>query len=91
VRRPVEQHADAVVLEALEQDAGKQYVSPVQMALVHVGLGERGEAPACLERAFTVRAVDLAAVRVDVRFAPMSADSRFNALLGRMNLDPVRR
>jgi tetratricopeptide repeat protein len=74
------------VLEALEQDARQQYVSPVQMALVHLGLGEHDEAMACLEQACNLRAVDLAFVRVDARFAPMAADGRFSALLERMNL-----
>ena len=42
------------VLEALEQDARQRYVSPVQMALVHLGLGEHDEALACLEQAFRI-------------------------------------
>lgn len=74
-------------LEVLEQDARQQYVSPVQMALVHRGLGDNDEVMACLERAFNLRAVDLAFVRVDARFVPIAADPRFSALLERMNLE----
>ena len=78
------------VLEALEQDARQQYVSPVQMALVHLGLGNHDGTLASLEQAFRMRAVDLAVVRVDARFAPIAADPRFTALLERMNLEPAR-
>ena len=54
---------------------------------LHLGLGEHDDVMACLEQAFSMRAVDLAVVRIDARFAPIAADPRFNALLERMNLE----
>jgi tetratricopeptide (TPR) repeat protein len=73
-------------LTRLEQESERHYVSPVRHALVHLGLGDAEAALASLERAFELRAIDLAAVRVDPRFAPLRGESRFRTLIARMNL-----
>jgi serine/threonine-protein kinase len=77
-------------LDALLAQERQDYVSPVQHALVHLGLGDVGAALDELERALALRAVDLAAVRVDPRCVPASGHPRFSALLARMNLTPIR-
>ena len=77
------------ILEQLNQSAADQYISPVQVALVHLGLGRTGDALAALEQAFDVHAVDLAAVRVDPRCAPLRREPRFMSVIRHMNLpDP---
>jgi TolB-like protein len=77
------------VLESLVDDEQQAYVSPVQHALVHIGLGDESAALNELERALALRAVDLAAVRVDPRYRPVWGRPRFNELLARMNLAPA--
>ena len=80
--------ADArVTLESLQHRARNEYVSPYQMALVQVGLGEHEAALCSLEQAFEAHAIDLSGVKVEPRFAPLVAAPRFAALLRRMNLD----
>ncbi|HJU41371.1 MAG TPA: winged helix-turn-helix domain-containing protein [Vicinamibacterales bacterium] len=74
-------------LAALQSRAATEYVSPYQAALIEIGLGESDSALRSLQRAFDIRAIDLSGVKVDPRFAPLAADSRFAALLRRMNLD----
>jgi len=73
-------------LKLLEQQAQREYISPVQNALAHLGLGNVDTALSCLGRAFAIRAVDLAAVRVDPRFACISGEARFRTLVREMNL-----
>jgi TolB-like protein len=73
-------------LAALESRAATEYVSPYQIALVQIGLGECDAALGSLQRAFDMRAIDLSGVKVDPRFGPLAPDRRFAGLLRRMNL-----
>jgi len=82
--RSSEAHA---VLESLELRARAEYISPYQMSLVHVGLGEHESALRRLEQAFEMRSIDLSGVKADPRFAPLAAEPRFIALLRKLNLD----
>jgi tetratricopeptide (TPR) repeat protein len=77
-------------LASLVAQGQQEYVSPVQHALVHIGLGDVSATLDELERALALHAVDLAAVRVDPRLVPASGHPRFRALLARMNLAPIR-
>jgi TolB-like protein len=74
------------VLQVLEEESSRRYVSPVQHALAHLGLGELDAALSALERALTARAIDLAAVRVDPRFSSIRGEPRFGSVIERMNL-----
>ena len=82
------ERARAVFDELTRQSEG-EYVSPVSYALAHLGMGERDASLAALERAVTTGAVDVAATRVDPRFAPIHAEPRFAALCRRMHLPPA--
>ena len=62
------------------------YVSPMNLALVHVGLGELDEAMAALERAYEDRAFLLILIGVDREYAPLHSDPRFADLLARIGL-----
>jgi len=75
-----------MVLRKLEERARTEYVSPFRVALIQVGLGDRGATLDSLERAFEIRAVDLSEVKVDSRFAPLAGEPRYVNLLRKMGL-----
>jgi tetratricopeptide (TPR) repeat protein len=70
-------------LQALSQST---YVSPFDIALVHVGLGMNDEAFAWLDKAYDDRSNRLAFIAVDPKLDALRADPRFNDLLRRMRL-----
>jgi eukaryotic-like serine/threonine-protein kinase len=69
-------------LKALSKD---RYVSPVTFLLAYLGLGEKDEAFAWLEKAYQERAV-LLYIKLDPIFDPIRDDPRFAQLLRRMGL-----
>ena len=73
------------ILEELTSRAKQRYVSSYQIALVHVGLGEKEKAFAALEKAFEERSTLLTYLKMDPRFDPLRTEPRFRALLQRMN------
>jgi len=74
------------LLADLERGAAVAYVSPYERARVRVGLGEPDRALELLERAYDAGTSALALVAVDPAFAPLRAEPRFRALLGRLDL-----
>jgi TolB-like protein/DNA-binding winged helix-turn-helix (wHTH) protein/Tfp pilus assembly protein PilF len=70
-------------LKALSQST---YVSPFDMALVHVGLGMNDEAFAWLDKAYDDRSNRLVFIAVDPKLDALRADPRFDDLLRRMGL-----
>jgi TolB-like protein/DNA-binding winged helix-turn-helix (wHTH) protein/Flp pilus assembly protein TadD len=74
------------LLTELRETGQRTYVAHVELALVHVGLGERDQALAAIERAFEERAFALRFLAVDERFAPLAGDPRFRGVLERMGL-----
>ena len=79
------------VLAELERLATQRYVSPLDFAVVHAGLGQRDQAFSWLEKAFDDKVARLSGVRADPRLASLHADPRFADLLRRMNLPPLSR
>ena len=73
-------------LGELERLGRERYVTPYGVALVHAGLGERDQALAWLERALADRAHWLVWLKLDPRFDPLRADSRFASVLQRVGL-----
>jgi TolB-like protein/Tfp pilus assembly protein PilF len=76
----------AAIVEKLERLARQSYVPPYHMALAQVGLGNRDEAFAQLERASLDRDPALMNVAVEPRFEPLRRDLRYRALIERMRL-----
>ena len=74
------------VLDRLEALARDGYVSPYNMATIHVGLGETDEAFAWLDRAFEERARSLVWLKVAKEYDGLRSDPRFNAFLRRIGL-----
>ena len=72
--------AARATLAALEAESATRYISPVLLAQVCAGLGERAAALDHLERAVAQRATDLPHVLVRPAFGPLRGDPRFDAV-----------
>jgi adenylate cyclase len=79
----------AQILARLEDRVKRgEYISPVSIALVHIGLGDADRALRWLERAYEERAPQLIWLKVDPIFDPLRSDPRFTRLLRRIGLEP---
>jgi tetratricopeptide (TPR) repeat protein len=76
------------MLEKLERQAKRTYVSPTLIGLVYVALGERQQAFAWLEKAYGQRDPLLLNLKVDASFDPLRSDPRFQDLLRRVGFPP---
>jgi hypothetical protein len=77
-------------VEKLENLGRKEHVSSVFMIWAHLGLGDKEEALADLERACAEHSHILAALKVEPAFDPLRSDPRFQDLLHRVGLDDTR-
>ena len=68
---------------------GKTYVSPGELAVLYVALGEREQAFAALERGFAARDVQLQYLAVDPAFDSLRDDPRFTDLVRRVGLPVI--
>jgi adenylate cyclase len=73
------------ILGELHEQSKKQYVSPYGLARVHAVLGHKEEALGFLETAYLERTPLLSLVKTDSLLDSLRPDSRFQALLRRMN------
>jgi hypothetical protein len=74
------------LLRQLERRAAAQYLSPVYLAFVDAGLGDRDAAFARLDEAFADRSPMLTGAKIDPLLDPLRGDPRMAALLRRMHL-----
>jgi tetratricopeptide (TPR) repeat protein len=74
------------MLDALRDVAASEYVSPVDFALVHLGLGETEAALDELERAFREKDASLVYLRSQPGLAPIRSEPRFQDLVKRIGL-----
>jgi serine/threonine-protein kinase len=76
------------ILEQLKQQAITGYVQPTAFALVCVGLGDKDQAIAWLEKAYAEeRGIYLTHLKVEPPWDPLRSDPRFKGLLRRMKLE----
>jgi tetratricopeptide (TPR) repeat protein len=71
------------ILKRLNELSRQGYVSPYHIALIYIGLGEKEEAFAWLEKAHNDRYWMMAFLKVDPRLDPLRSDLRFQDLLRR--------
>lgn len=77
----------AKALEILNQlKSSKEYVSPGELPVLLVALGDYDTAFASFERAFEAHDLQLMYLKVDPSFDPIRSDPRFADLLGRVGL-----
>jgi tetratricopeptide (TPR) repeat protein len=81
----------AEVLRQLDEIAKVRYVAPYNVALVHLGLGDRDAAFVWLERAFEAKSYLLAVyLNTDARLKDLYADARYQSLHSRMHLPVLK-
>jgi TolB-like protein/DNA-binding winged helix-turn-helix (wHTH) protein len=71
-------------LRRLVELSGRQYVSPVQIAIGHAGLGHAQEAIDWLEKGIDGRSAGMVWIKDDPRFDPLRSDSRFQDIVTRL-------
>jgi DNA-binding winged helix-turn-helix (wHTH) protein/TolB-like protein/Tfp pilus assembly protein PilF len=76
----------ARVLDKLKSMSKQRYVPPYNIAIVYVGLGEKEQALAWLEKAYEDRDVRLVFLKVEPKWDALRADERFMDLIRRMGL-----
>lgn len=74
------------LLQELRRLAKKRYVSPYAFALVFLGLGDRDQALAWLNKAYQLRDSVLPFLKVNPRLASLHSDPRFQKILRRLGL-----
>lgn len=73
------------ILVRLDEQSKSRYISPVDYAVIYVGLGDRDKAFEWLERAVDERADWLVYLKVEPVFDSIRDDPRFAAILKKMN------
>lgn len=74
------------LVQELEQTANLRYVSPVAIARIYAGLGEKERGFEWLQKAYEDRSDHLLWLGVDPTFDSLRADQRFAELLRRVGL-----
>ncbi len=72
------------ILRKLEK--GSEYVSPVELAILFVGLGEKERALAALERGFADRDSQMQYLMIEPNFDSIRSESRFTELVRKVGL-----
>ena len=72
------------VLDKLQRLAERWHVPPVQIAFVHVGLGEKRQAIDLLDRAYEQRSWELVFLQVEPWLDELRAEPRFTELIEKM-------
>lgn len=78
--------AAATILGELRPNRLMTYVSPFQIALIHIGLGNRDQAFAALEDAYREHSDMLVYLRVEPRLDPIRSDARYARLARRIGI-----
>ncbi len=73
------------ILDELTRRPSQSYVSPYEVGIVFVGLGDGEQALTWLDRAVEERDTYAVHLKVDPRLDPLRSDPRFHSLLRRMN------
>ena len=76
------------ILDELMELSQQKYVSPTIFAIVYIGLGQKDQAFAWLERAYEERSAFQPNFMVEPIFDSLRSDPRFQDLLRRMNFPP---
>jgi TolB-like protein/Flp pilus assembly protein TadD len=76
------------ILNELKELSKRRYFPPYFIALIYVGLDDKNQAFAWLEKAFVERSANLTVLPAEPMFDPIRSDPRFQDLLRRVGLKP---
>ena len=76
------------ILAELNEVYGRKYVSPYNMALLHLRLGEKDKAFEWLDRAYREQSEWMVYLSVDPRFDGLRAEPRFEGILRNIGVSP---
>ena len=76
----------AVILAEMLELAEKRYVSPFDLALLHIAVGQVDEGFEWLDKAAQDRGIEVISLKVDPRLESVRRDPRFIALVSRLGL-----
>lgn len=74
------------ILTELQQTSSDIYVSPFDIAMIYIGLGDKDLALQWLEKAYQEHSDQIAYLKMDPRLDPLRSDPRFKDLLRRIRL-----
>jgi tetratricopeptide (TPR) repeat protein len=72
------------ILKKLE--TSKEYVSPAELAVLYLGLGDRENALSALERAYGAHDLQMGYLGVDPHYDPLRSEPRFQELIRKVGL-----
>ncbi len=72
------------ILAEMKRPSSVRYVPPFNLAVVHLGLGERDQVFDALEKAYQDHDVRLSFLKVDLKWDPLRSDPRFVSLIERL-------
>ncbi len=75
------------LLDELTKLAEHRYVTPVALANIHIGLGNKDQAFAWFEKAYHERSYYMTWIKVMAIVDPLRSDPRFTDLLRRVGLE----
>ena len=73
-------------LDQLKELSKQRYVSPSDIAVVQVGLGEKDQAVASLQKAYQERSWYMVLLKLDPRLDSLQSDPRFQDLVRKVRL-----
>ncbi|MFY9549673.1 MAG: protein kinase [Thermoanaerobaculia bacterium] len=76
------------LLDELMEVSKKRYVCPYEIAVIHLGLGEKDEAFRWLEKGYQERSICMQYTRQDPRLTPLHTDPRYADLVRRLAFPP---
>ncbi len=74
------------LLSELKEMSKRRFVQSWSFAIIYVGLGDKDQAFAWLDKAYDERPSDIESIKVDPRMQPLRSDPRYRELLLRMGL-----
>lgn len=75
------------IIDELDERSKHEYVSPYDVAIIYVGLGDNDKAIEKLNKAYDDRAGWMIMLNVEPVFDPIRSDPRFVALVRRMKFN----
>ena len=77
-----------MILTEAEEMSRRNYLPPLELAIIYMGLDKKDEAFILLERAYQEKFASLIYLPVDPLFDSLRSDARFDSLIQRLNLMP---